>query len=409
MRRSVAFAFAAEIGTTVAMMASFRFASDYWGVAGFAEWVMVRRILAFVVPVMTVGVDIGLTRTLSQSRKSAGDGVILAAALVVLCGTLALGLAMLVFEDRVARLLFGSLEHEHLIVPLVAISAGYSLAGICFATFRGQSNFQAASFVQLGTAGAIPLLVLLSVHDSPGQTILVTGVILVGIGVALLLERLFRAGPQPGEIVGHAQDLCRYGFGRMVAALLLMGLSLLPVVVAANLIGIKTAGFIAFALSIVGLAGTTSAPIQLMLLPLTSLQQAEGRMEDIRRSVRQIEIVVLGVAVLAAVVLPIAATYISIIFLGYSDEGLVRALSIMGLAIGPFVYFVCLRQVIDACSERPLNSFSLVVALLVFGLVFALSRLLIADVTVIVLFSYISAVWTLALTTRWALTCLLAR
>ncbi|MCB0257444.1 MAG: hypothetical protein KDI55_27285, partial [Anaerolineae bacterium] len=62
MRRSVVFSFVAEIGASLSMFLTFRLASEFWGVAGFAEWVMARRLMAFIVPVITMGMDVGLTR-----------------------------------------------------------------------------------------------------------------------------------------------------------------------------------------------------------------------------------------------------------------------------------------------------------------------------------------------------------
>lgn len=382
------------------MMATFRFASDYWGVTGFAEWVMIRRILAFLVPIMTMGVDVGLTRSLSQTKAGGNEVAVLSAVLIVFCATLVSSLFIMLFAGPLSDLLFGARGHIDLMGPLVAISAGYALYVLCYAVLRGQLDFERASFFHITAYGVIPLAVLLQINDSPGQTVFYTGVIVFFLSGIFLASRLFDTRPSVAELSISIRNLFGYGIGRMFAALLLMALSLVPAVLGANLDGITTAGYIAFSLSIVGLAGSASAPIQMVLLPLVSLWWVEGRQPDIRRSVRRMELTVASIALLAAITMPVIAGLVSALFLGHRDEALTTALAVSGLAVGPFLYFACARQVVDACSSKPLNTYSLCLALVAFCISFLVARLFSTDVMMVILISYVIALYVLALTTR---------
>ncbi|MCC7257961.1 MAG: hypothetical protein IT486_06285 [Gammaproteobacteria bacterium] len=196
------------------------------------------------------------------------------------------------------------------------------------------------------------------------------------------------------------RDLLTYSVPRMGAALLLIALTLLPASMAATTAGLDAAGLVALALSVVGIAATASAPIQVVLLPTASVMWADGRQSQLLANFRKMEMIVGVLGVMAAVLMPVVAPYISVVILGAEDPLLRRVLIISAVAIGPFVYFVCGRQVVDACTVRPLNTYNLVMALIAFLAFVAILRWLGLPEVDVIIGSYVLAVVVLAASTR---------
>ncbi len=102
MRRSIAFSAIAELGATLSMVATFHIASDRWGMLGFAEWIMARRVLAFLLPLVTFGLDVGLPRAIARSPPGDGEGYLWAAVAIVLAMAASMGIVLLPLDQWIA-------------------------------------------------------------------------------------------------------------------------------------------------------------------------------------------------------------------------------------------------------------------------------------------------------------------
>jgi len=307
---------------------------------------------------------------------------------------------MLLVPAPIADLVFGSEKQAGLIFPILCVSLAYSLHVVYYAGLRGRARYMLANFAHVAVYGVIPLAMIVMFHYSITTTLLATAVSVFVMSSVSIYINTGLTWPTRARLYEEVWSLLAYSVPRMAAALLLIALTLLPASMAATYSGLETAGLVALALSVVGIAATASAPIQVVLLPTASTMWSEGRQKQLLAGLRKLEIVVTVLGVAAIVLMPLAAPFISVIILGTDDPLLRRALAISAVAIGPFVYFVCGRQVVDACTTQPLNTFNLLIALAAFFIcVVGLRGLSLSAVDVIV-GSYVLAVLVLAAMTH---------
>lgn len=385
------------------MFLTFRLASEFWGVAGFAEWVMARRLMAFIVPVITMGMDVGLTRAIASSRENCSQSYLQAACLVVGVMAAAATIAAVPLADEISRIVFGSIAHAELVLPVVFMSAAYAFYVLLYGCLRGRIQIMEANLAHIVAYGVLPLCVISMVHESPAQAITAIGVV-AAIATGLVLVRYLSASSSGASALSsRTRELVSYGGTRMIAAMLLMSLALIPASIAAYRSGIEAGGFVALALSVVGLAGSASAPIQLILLPMASAMWAKGQREELKVAFGRLERVIIFLGIAALLIVPFSAPLVSILVVGKRQPELEQVLRLAALSVGPFMYFVCGRQVIDACTVKGTNTRNLLLGGL--GFLVALGILLafgVGDVTAVML-SYSSAMLVLAIATGWAI------
>jgi O-antigen/teichoic acid export membrane protein len=356
MRRSVFFSLIAEIGASLSMFLTFRLASEFWGVSGFAEWIMARRLMAVIVPVITMGMDVGLTRAIASSRENLAQPYLLAACLVVGVMAAVTAVATVPFAQEISQIVFGNTTHADLVVPVFIMSAAYAFYVLLYGLLRGRFQIMEANLAHICAYGVLPLLAIFIFHTSPSQSIAAIGAA-AAIATGFFLIKTLSVRQIGIRMLREAtHQLVAYGGSRMVAAIMLMSLALLPASIAAYRAGIEAGGFVALALSVIGLAGSASAPIQLILLPMASAMWANGRLIELKAAFGRLELVIVCLGVAAVVVVPLIAPVISALVVGQRDPQLELALGFAGPAVGPFMYFVCGRQIIDACTVKGMNT-----------------------------------------------------
>jgi hypothetical protein len=122
----------------------------------------------------------------------------------------------------------------------------------------------------------------------------------------------------------------------------------------------------------------------------------------LKNAFRRLEWVIVLLGALAFVIVPFVTPIIAMLVLGERNQLLEHALSFAGLAIGPFMYFVCGRQIVDACTARGINTRNLLLA----GVCFLASLMLLysfgVDDVAAIMLSYSVAMLVLAVATAHA-------
>jgi O-antigen/teichoic acid export membrane protein len=372
MRKAIAFSFAAEFAVTLSMMAGFRIASDNWGEAGFGAWALTRRLLSFIAPLIICGIEISLPRSVARqlaiTPQESPAGYFDAAMLIVLAGLGIASIVLLFWREAVAALIFGDAAHVSLVVPLWAMLVGYCVFIPCYAYLRGKLLITEASLTYVVMFGALPLIPLLLVRSSAPAALIAMGAMWLAFALICIVAVRSTASRSSLRLGAGIRQLLGFGLPRMYAAFGLMALVTLPPVLVAHREGIAEAGVVAFGVTLVGLAASVVTPIGVTLLPYASRTAASSDAEGLSRLVRRIELAALLLGGAIATVLFALAPVIAQIFLATPHEGSAGLLRICALGIVPYVYFVCVRNLLDAMAVRSFVTRAVLVALLAFGL-----------------------------------------
>lgn len=372
MRKAIVFSFAVEFAVMLSMMAGFRIASDNWGEAGFGAWALTRRLLSFMAPLLICGIEISLPRSVARhlaiTPQESPASYFDAGMLIVGVGLSVASVVLLSWRDAVAVIVFGDAVHAPLVLPLWALLVGYCVYMPCYAYLRGKMRITEASLGHVIMFGALPLIPLLLVRSSAPHALLAMGALWLAfalIWIFAVRSREPRSSLRLGAIV---RQLLAYGMPRMYAAFGLLALVTLPPVLVAHREGIAEAGIVAFGMTLVGLSASVVTPVGVSLLPYATRTAASGDGAVLTRLVHRIELAALLVGVAIAAVLFALTPFIARLFLATADEAANGLLRICTLGIVPYVYFVCVRNLLDAIVVRSFVTWAVLIALLSFVL-----------------------------------------
>ena len=228
MRRTIAFSAIAELGATLSMVLTFRIANDRWGIVGFSEWILARRLLAFLLPVLTLGMDVGLPRAIAKSRADGAEAYLQAAVVLVFATTLLAGAVLLPFDEWVARAVFGDSTRSHLVAPIALMAGAYAFYTLVYGYLRGRLEIMEANLVHILAFGVAPLIVLLVANSSVAMAIAATGVAILLAAGTFLAARLRLIEPSAAVFREQLPELVHYGAPRMRCIPAAHGLVLVP-------------------------------------------------------------------------------------------------------------------------------------------------------------------------------------
>lgn len=378
MNRSLRADFVETFGVEFLVLAAglylFRLASMELGTDGFSEFVLARRVISLLQPVVVVGADVALVRFVAMAlgnRPEIGRHVTTAALTMAGAVTVVVGL-LAVSPGASARFLLGSASSSPLVLPLAGVMAGAALLPLCYSYLRGTGLFRHANLLQVLAVGGTPIAAVALSGGSAAQAVAGIAVGWTVIPAAFLLAlRPPAAAPTPRNA---SRPLLRYAWRRFPGDLLLMGLLSLPPLVATHVAGMTEAAIFAVGVSMVTLVGSLFAPVGQVVLPAASRWVGEGRRDRIRRYAVGLLLGAAGVSALAVACVVVASEWILTGYLALALDDVGHAGRILRTAVLagiPFGVYMGVRRILDAIHDGPVNARNLTWAFLAFAVLTA--------------------------------------
>lgn len=324
-------------------------------------YVIVRRTVNFVFPVILMGAMVGLTRFVAMSHEPARQRGYLRGALywVLPLGALCVALFTL-FARPLAWVLFGSVESAGLVPPLGAMITGIALHGVAYGYLRGKPASVTANFVQLAVLALVPCGAFLLWQDMEA-VLWATGIGWIAVPVLSILPSLLAR--QGMKMRKERSELLRYGLPRVPGDIALGALLTVPGYVALRTHGLDVSGEVGFGATLLGLAAAVFSPVALLLLPAASGRLAVGDHAGLEKSIARMTWMVVAISVLLTLGFELLAYPLLVIYLG-ADTGpaYVPMARIIFLGALPFAFFNGMRSVLDAYFHTPRNGVNLMAA-----------------------------------------------
>jgi O-antigen/teichoic acid export membrane protein len=336
-------------------------------------YVIVRRTVNFVFPVILMGAMVGLTRFVSMSREAPQKRGYLRGALY---WVLPLGALCMVLFTLLARplawVLFDSVDRAGLVPPLGAMITGIALHGVAYGYLRGKPAIVAANFVQLSVLALAPCGAFL-LWDDMATVLWATGIAWIVVPLLTIMPSLL--APQAAKMRRERSELLRYGLPRVPGDIALGALLTVPGYVALRTYGLDMSGEVGFGATLLGLAAAVFSPVALLLLPAASGRLAAGDHAGLEKSIARMTWMVVAISMLLTIGFELLAHPLLLLYLGESTGSAYVPMSrIIFLGALPFAFFNGMRSVLDAYFHTPRNGVNLVMAfgILVLGCVFHL-------------------------------------
>lgn len=368
MKKDLIYTFVTQFIILASGVLVYKLAAVHLGKAGFAEYALSRRTMSLIQPAMVMGLGVGIPRYIaisSSNRDREPDNYFIAGFYLLLALSLVITIGLFALKDIGAFLLFGDSKYSYLVPPISLMLVGMSLHVSCYSFFRGKVMMRYANLIQVINIGIVPLLIFFFAKDI-AALLIATGAVWIAVCCVFLLL-IYKALPQRKAPLGtYMKELVRYGVQRVPGDLAMAALMTLPATFTAHLAGVKEAGYVAFGISLVNMAGGVFAPIGLVLLPKTSLLIAERNFVKIEYYVKRLLNVTAILTVFGFVVFEIFADELITVYLGHAFSDIKYTARVLFVASLAYNFYVSVRSVIDAFYVKSVNTKNILVSLLAY-------------------------------------------
>lgn len=367
-----------NIGLIGAVVLSYRLAYTNFGEMGFAQYALLRRTIAFLAPLLSMGLAVSIPRRVAAAKyetNTCSPVSYLGGSLI--CGFFAIILFLIplyFFPKQIAYVFFGDSSYSTLIKSIIPVFIGSILHVNCYAYFRGKMWIRRANTLLFINVGIIPLGALIIAEDM-GQIFTSTGFAISIVSILGIISIFIIEGSCGLNVIGPIKRLLSFGLPRVPGDLALSAILILPVTLTAHFYGAQQAGLVAYGITLLTLAQTVVSPIGIILLPEATSMIRAGMMNKLKSRIAKLLIASMVVSITGVVIFEIGTEWFLALHLGNYANELPRITRLIILAVVPYNIYVCLRSLIDAGMDRASNTRNCCLALIVFCFVILCDRL----------------------------------
>lgn len=320
-------------------------------------YVIARRTVAFLFPVVLMGAMVGLTRYVAMSPSPAVARRYLLGALswVLPLGAL-LCLLCVLFARPLAWSLFDDPRSEVLVPPIGVMTAGIALHGVAYGYLRGRGSIVLANLLQLVVLAIGPCLAFVLFEDMVAA-LWFTAVSWALAPLLCVLPDLLAGSA--GPIGRERGELLRYGLPRVPGDVALGALLTIPGYVALRTHGLGLSGEVGFGATLLNIAAAVFSPVALLLLPSAATQLVRGDHLGLAQRVSRMSGIILAASVALTLGFELLAAPVLRIYLGEAGDSYVPMARIVFIGALPFAYFNGMRSLLDAYFRTPRNGINL--------------------------------------------------
>lgn len=348
-----------EVLSMLGMVLTYRLAAEV-SKQDLDVYVIVRRTVNFVFPVILMGAMVGLTRFVAMSREVPQKRGYLRGALywVLPMGALCMVLFTL-FARPLAWALFDSVDRAGLVPPLGAMITGIALHGVAYGYLRGKPATVTANFVQLAVLALAPCGAFL-LWDDMATVLWATGIAWIAVPLLSIMPSLLAR--QAVKMRRERSELLRYGLPRVPGDIALGALLTVPGYVALRTHGLDVSGEVGFGATLLGLAAAVFSPVALLLLPAAAARLAAGDHAGLERNIGRMGRLVMAASIALMLGFELLSEPLLRLYLGPTGDAYLAMSRIIFLGALPFAYFNGMRSVLDAYFHTPRNGVNLLKA-----------------------------------------------
>lgn len=366
--RDVGLTAAASLANFIAGLLVISIFGHLLGVVLLGEYLLLRRVAAWLQPFTHLGLGVALPRYIAYSKErypGAEYEYFLAALACIVLLSSGVGIAFFLLQVPLGHVLFGSLHNVYFVRPLFLLMLGVSAQIAVYGYYRGCLSMKRASALQV-SAALVPLLsaITLFFTQSVATMVSVSGCTLFVVASAFAIPIFRSLRPAHFQhIHTRAIELLKYSIPRIPGDFSNGALLALGPVVASHFLPITRVSSLLVGLSILSAASVSTEPLGLVFLPKVSMMLAANRLAEVRVYVTHLISACMDVSIFLTTQVIVFA---DILVHALAGPGLKEEISVIRLVlIGVpfFLFFTALRSVLDAGSARPLNARNLLVAL----------------------------------------------
>ena len=362
---------ATSIITVVCLIVMTRWLATGLGPDGFGVYALSKRIVSYLLPVVTMGMSIAIARSLAVVQTPADrQRVLLGGLLLGIVPGVVVFMFGWVWSEPLAAWAFNGPGYQQVWMVVVFMLLTYSLYTMLYAVYRGLGRMNRANLWQLALIVVGPLLITWWLAG-PGRVmdILLGMSILLGVSIIplgwMVIHGLRVSMTYPSHPQACLRSLASYGIPRMPAGFALAGILAVGPLLAPHYGTVADAGYLVAGQSVFALAGTGIVAFGLIVLPHAAKLFAAGNIVFLRERIADVLEFAVHVGLFVSIHLAIWARPMLIVWLGEDYAAAVPLMRIMIIGLLPNLIYVMARSLIDAVETRAVNTINLLTAFVV--------------------------------------------
>ena len=351
-----------SILSVIALIVLARLIVSAFGPEGLGEYIIFRRLNAFLVPAGTLMLGVTVTRAVASEDNS--DAIVFHAVVIGFMGVLVVGALLYLLRNYIAARIFRDPE----LWVIVALCALFLVANLLytieFANNRGRHRMLIANAYQLTAVAFGPLVLIIAIAKSGTMEKFLLGLCFLYAIPGVFLMRRFVAWLFSRRLFDCSifKSLLSYALPRIPAGLGLTYLLALGPIVASRWGGVTWAGMFGAAQSIFAISEGGVTAISMLVLPHAASHIKQGKQEALRSRTTELIQALTNIGLPVCVLVAICSREFIALWLGM--DFIPAAYLVKILCIGLFAYLmhVGLRSIIDAVEKRAINTACILLA-----------------------------------------------
>ncbi|MEW6556120.1 MAG: lipopolysaccharide biosynthesis protein [Elusimicrobiota bacterium] len=368
--KDISFTFITEAIILLTFFVIYRLVAKNFGPKGIGEYTLIRRIVGFLSPILLLGIGIGMPRyiAISKDEKQRSAYIKTGASIVIIFTFIFLLFANL-FKIQFTKIFFRFPYYVNFVLPSSFFIFGFVSHTLLYSYFRGRLLIKTLNCFQIINIALVPLLILLFIKTIRIAGLIsligISNIVITGIFFMFFINEFFIHG-EKGQLRECLKELVSYSFPRVFGDFAFFGLLSLGPIIAVHFVSIQEVGYLSISQSLLSAAGSAMAPLGIIILPKVSSLIREGREKTIKENLVFFLASIFHLSIFVSIQLIIFADFIVKYWLGADFLDAVPVLRSIFVSIMFFVFYIGMRNILDAVAIKPLNTINLFVSLGIF-------------------------------------------
>lgn len=346
--------------------------SRWMGARPLSEYLLLRRVLSWLVAATVLGMATGLPRYVAHcagGSKRRETAYFVSALVCMVPMALLTGSIMVLNRVLFARWLFGDASESGLVTALALLIVGFSIHRAVYGYYRGLLEMTRANVLELTNAALLPLLVVATLAHSQTVPIMmgITGIVMTVSAALFALPVFRRLRGVPLELRTHCRELLQYGIPRVPGEFGAAAITAIGPMLAVHFISITKVSPLLLGLNMLLVVGYAAGPVGVVLLSKVSMMLGRNEHEAVQARLRLLIVGVSELSVFACIQLAIFADVVVRAWVGPGFDKQMGVIRMVLLAIPFYLFFMTLRSTIDAATVKPFNTANVMISLGVYA------------------------------------------
>ncbi|TAM82218.1 MAG: hypothetical protein EPN47_09750 [Acidobacteria bacterium] len=356
-----------EFSVLVAGLALVSLIGRLLGPVELGEYLLLRRVSAWLVAGILLGLANALPRYVAYSitkPERERRAYFLVALLCLMAVVGFSGVILYLGRYAFARWMFGNAELATLILPLVLYLGGMAAQTAVYGYYRGILAMGCANAIQFFHFALVPVVVVAILYPTRSIPLIigVTGILTIVASLLFALPILRRvAAEKLPNLKPFAAEMLWYGVSRVPGDFGAAALFTIGPIAATHYLPMKEVSYLLLGSSMLLVAGYTAGPLSTVLLSKFSMMLGQNQMDDVRRSLEYMMAAVIELSLFMSLELIVFTDALVYLWVGPQYAPAITLVRLLVLAIPPYLFFMALRSGIDAKTVRPLNAMNVLV------------------------------------------------